>query len=1036
MVPCGPLVPAQHRRASPAPVPAARPAPLTRSRAALCVARVAAAALVAAAAAGWAAPQLYLSPPYPAWVAVFGALLAGPPLLAVFGWLGARQSASGRLYITARQLLPHALCAAVALSLPGVSADLAAPSGGVQAAVAAGLAAAALHVLLYGRPRATSTKYDERAIEGPSEVTDPMPIQPQPSDREARPSGADTPALSLRTYLQPQPRNQVPEAAGGRHSTSEQGNRDGTGQLLRTTSSGASWLSAANVVYSSPYHSATIQLQHNASFETAAANLAAAARSILPRALIEHASGGGSGDGRPSGGGGDGAVGPSSAAGHPWRGHPGLKPAAAAAYAPPPGDAEPGQACLRTKVAVVRGCVELILWLQFDGEELGQDDITAAVAGAEAELARLAAEDERPHPGGGEALQGAAAEEKNGVQVAPAVLLLPAVTSRLEMGASPLVASGGGRGSQGSSPRGPLPAARTPSGSAEPAGVLAALGIDAQRDPIRAAPLLLALDPPLITAGTGGGGAFGTLNVSLCLDEGETNDPVEVRLVLQQRGAVVAEVACITVGPQGASASLDVSGLAEGSAALLVLPVWEDGPQMRPTTTPALLYVPLAVVSAPVAEELSGLFDSMEQAAAGKWPSAGPQARRALAYMQHFSPLLADMAPLLPGEAEGEQLGLVSGSGARRLAAGPARDVAGAAAGFLADRGMAETLRYLAAGLRSAGLDEVLGALAARGSSGGVSSARWASAASLLSDGDISAADAGPAVGDSAVPDPAAVEAAAEAVGHVEGGQAAAEERRRKQRATRVAAAGLACMARERLALAAAAVFVGFRDAGTERRCTRFRSRRARSFDAAAAAVNALLVLATLAAVAAWRSGAAVLGAAGPLPPIWAVVQLGLCVCALVLPAVLIRADKRLAEPGTREPFIWACHAVSMLLFCWHHMPSWGPGALGAPQLAAAPLAGPSSRALAALCTALQPASYSLRVKLRGPLFALDAALLTILFAAADGGTWCSGLPMAAAVVAASLAACALVDLLWRLRFLTEVSREVAAAALPGNVTR
>ncbi|KAG2498535.1 hypothetical protein HYH03_003785 [Edaphochlamys debaryana] len=493
------------------------------------------------------------------------------------------------------------------------------------------------------------------------------------------------------------------------------------------------------------------------------------------RALIEHASGGGSGDGRPSGGGGDGAVGPSSAARRPWRGHPGLKPAAAAADAPPPGDAEPGQACLRTKVAMVRGCVELILWLQFDGEELGQDDITAAVAGAEAELARLAAEDERPHPGGGEALQGAAAEEKNGVQVAPAVLSLPAVTSRLEMGASPLVASGGGRSSQGSSSRG-LPAACTPSGSAEPAGVLAgvaALGIDAQRDPIRAAPLLLALDPPLITAGTGGGGAFGTLNVSLCLDEGETNDPVEVRLVLQQRGAVVAEVAM----------------------------------------------------------------------------------------------------------------------------------------------------------------------------------------------------------------------------------------RRR-------------------------------RDAGTERRCTRFRSRRARSFDAAAAAVNALLVLATLAAAAAWRSGAAVLGAAGPLPPIWAVVQLGLCVCALVLPAVLIRADKRLAEPGTREPFIWACHAVSMLLFCWHHMPSWGPGALGAPQLAAAPLAGPSSRALAALCTALQPASYSLHVKLRGPLFALDAALLTILFAAADGGTWCSGLPMAAAVVAASLAACALVDLLWRLRFLTEVSREVAAAALPGNVTR
>ncbi|KAG2498534.1 hypothetical protein HYH03_003784 [Edaphochlamys debaryana] len=944
-------------------------------------ARVAAAALVAAAAAGWAAPQLYLSPPYPTWATVFGALLAGAPLLAVLRWLGARQSASGRLYITARQLLPHALCAAVALSLPGVSADLAAPSGSVQAAVAAGLAAAALHVLLYGRPRATSTKHDERAIEGPSQATDPMSLQTQPSDREARPSGADTAALSLRTYLHSQSRNQI-------------------------------------------------QLQHNASFETAAANLAAAARSILPRALIEHACGGGMGIA-------DGGDCPSSAARRPFGGHPGLKPAAAAADAPPPGDAEPGQACLRTKVAVVRGCVELILWLQFDGEELGQEDIAAAVAGAEAELARLAAEDERPHPGGGEALHDAAAEQENGVQVAPAVWSQPAVTTRLEMGASPLVASGGGRGSQGSSPRGPLPAARTPSGSAEPAGVLAALGIDAQRDPIRAAPLLLALEPPLITAGTGGGGAFGTLNVSLCLDEGgETNDPVEVRLVLQQRGAVVAEVARITVGPQGASASLDVSGLAEGSAALLVLPVWEDGPQMRPTTAPALLYVPLAVVPAPVAEELSGLSNHMEQAAAGKWPSAGPQARRALAYMQHFSPLLADMAPLLPGEAEGEQLGLVSGSGARRLAAGPARDVDGAAAGFLADRGMAETLRYLAAGMRSAGLDEVLGALAARGSGGGVPPARQGSAACLLSDGIFLAADAGPAVGDSAVPDPAAVEAAAEAVGHVEGGQAAAEERRRKQRAVGgMLERGPSQTGRQRLAVAGCAVFRGFRDAGTERRCTRFRSRRARSFDAAAAAVNALLVLATLAAAAAWRSGAAVLGAASSLPPGWAVVQLGLCMCALVLPAVLIWADKRLAEPGTREPFIWACHAVSMLLFCRHHMPSWGQVGLRAPATAAARLAGTSNRALAALCTALQPASYSLHVKLRGPLFALDAALLTLMFAAADGGTWCSGLPMAAAVVAASLAACAIVDLLWRLSFLTEVSREVAAAALRGNVT-
>ncbi|KAG2484713.1 hypothetical protein HYH03_016541 [Edaphochlamys debaryana] len=766
-----------------------------------------------------------------------------------------------------------------------------------------------------------------------------------------------------------------------------------------------------------------VRLPHGASFKTAAPTLAAAARTAVTSAITDHAD---------SGGRGATCAGPAV---QRRRDH---------------GAAEPRQGPrLRTKVAAVRGCVELVIWLQFDGEELGQDAIAAAVAGAEAEVARssAAAAGLPDAPGAPASEQG----QGGGVLVAPALWSasrpLDSPGPSLQASPAPSSEAPDGAGEITSSDTNmPYPFVAPPSGGAGaaaardavvPAGPLAGAEIELRAPglristerrlpaPLQAVQLLVALDPPVITAGTGSGGSGGALQVFLCMDEGlALPDGVEVRLVVEQRGAVVAEVARVHIGPQGGSTSLDVSGLAEGSAALLVLPVWEEGSRMRPTTAPGLLYVPLAVVPAPVAEELRGLFDDKEQAAAGKWPSAGPQARRAFAYMHHFSPLLADMAPLLPGEAEGEQLGQVSGSGAGPLAAGPARDVARAAAGFLADRGMAATLRYLAAGLRSAGLDEVLGALAARGSSGGVSSARWGSAAaSLLSDGDISAADAGPAVGDGTVPDPAAVEAAAETVAHVEGGQAAAEERRRKQRATRVAAAGLACMARERLALAAAAVFMGFRDAGTERRCTRFRDRGARAYDTAPAAVNALLVLATLAAVAAWRSGAAVLGAAGSLPPGWAVVQLGLCVCALVLPAVLFKVAKSLAQQRTREPLVWVCHAVSMVLLC-RHVLAWGGGAAGGPVATAAPLAAPSGRALAAVCAALQPASYGLHVKLYGPLFALDAALLTLLYAAADGGAWLSGLAPAAGVVAASLLASTLVDLFWRLRFLQHVSRE------------
>ncbi|KXZ53011.1 hypothetical protein GPECTOR_8g38 [Gonium pectorale] len=146
----------------------------------------------------------------------------------------------------------------------------------------------------------------------------------------------------------------------------------------------------------------------------------------------------------------------------------------------------------------------------------------------------------------------------------------------------------------------------------------------------------------------------------------------DVRVVVKQRGAVVAEVERLRVGPQGASVSLDLSALSEGSAALLVLPyrhpaaangaegsaatdeeAASDGPGAAAAAP--LFYAPILVAPPDVAAELTDLMRRMEEAcaeavaAAPTAMEADPRVTRARAYTRHFSDLTSDMAALVLG---------------------------------------------------------------------------------------------------------------------------------------------------------------------------------------------------------------------------------------------------------------------------------------------------------------------------------------------------------------------------------------------------
>ncbi|GLI58609.1 hypothetical protein VaNZ11_000317, partial [Volvox africanus] len=148
--------------------------------------------------------------------------------------------------------------------------------------------------------------------------------------------------------------------------------------------------------------------------------------------------------------------------------------------------------------------------------------------------------------------------------------------------------------------------------------------------------------------------------------QGPVRSSVDVRVVVKQHGSVVAEVERLTVGPRGASVRLDLSGLEEGSAAVLVLPARSQPaqPQALPSaeglidaegretvevkvvTDAALSYIPIAVVPPVVASELWAVMRGMEEAveaataAVSHCPINDPRVVRARAFTHHFSALI------------------------------------------------------------------------------------------------------------------------------------------------------------------------------------------------------------------------------------------------------------------------------------------------------------------------------------------------------------------------------------------------------------
>ncbi|GLC43122.1 hypothetical protein PLESTM_001433300 [Pleodorina starrii] len=208
---------------------------------------------------------------------------------------------------------------------------------------------------------------------------------------------------------------------------------------------------------------------------------------------------------------------------------------------------------------------------------------------------------------------------------------------------------------------------------------------------------------------------------------------VDVRVVVKQHGSVVAEVERLTVGyPRGVSVRLDLSGIEEGSAALLVLPYPQpvgnqpaaQAQAVLEAEAPAaaLLYTPLAIVPPLVASELRGLMHEMQRAAATGPRRADPRVVRARAFTHHFSALVSDIVSLLLGcERVAEEAEAVSAAGDGGGAA-PAADSRSAAAflvrrqeelrvlgiglvSYLIEMGLVATVRYLLDEVQSAGVE-------------------------------------------------------------------------------------------------------------------------------------------------------------------------------------------------------------------------------------------------------------------------------------------------------------------------------------------
>ncbi|EFJ50940.1 hypothetical protein VOLCADRAFT_103730 [Volvox carteri f. nagariensis] len=465
--------------------------------------------------------------------------------------------------------------------------------------------------------------------------------------------------------------------------------------------------------------------------------------------------------------------------------------------------------------------------------------------------------------------------------------------------------------------------------------------------------------------------------------DGDMEASVDVRVVVKQHGVVVAEVERLSVGrSRGASVSLDLSGLAEGSATVLVLPSRSptrgvESPDTQPSPA-ALLCIPIAVVPPVVAEELCGLLNKMEQetasaAATGPRRTTDPRVIRARAFTYHFSVLVSDIVFLLLGckrLVEEAEVGA-----ARRQAEYAAYDqeattievselqLLGAdLLSYLKRLGLQATLRGVLKGLMDAG-----GGLLFDGLDDLLRAPEPGEDTELKAEGE-----AGQRSGDSAVQAAAATEAEGLCTSRNPGAR--------------------------RLAAAVRATFLGFSEQGLEDACTDFRSRHAQPWDLTAGLFNMLLVVATTAALLVNVAGGGPHSFWGDARcfnvvflrhfrslPSWVPVLLALVVGCMLTPLLLFAAVVMAAvgKEGAhifrwREQCLRVSHVACLLALYLYG--NWYRN-LDEQLLR-------TSRALASLVVVIQPVSYSVHFRAIAWCWLVDAALLALMFRdAVIGGT-------------------------------------------------
>ncbi|GLC54424.1 hypothetical protein PLESTB_000862200 [Pleodorina starrii] len=448
---------------------------------------------------------------------------------------------------------------------------------------------------------------------------------------------------------------------------------------------------------------------------------------------------------------------------------------------------------------------------------------------------------------------------------------------------------------------------------------------------------------------------------------------VDVRVVVKQHGSVIAEVERLTVGyPRGASVSLDLSGLREGDAVLVVLPCRQPPRQeeqsQASSPTPTLggsvprvapLYLPIAVVPPAVAEELCGLMDKMEHAAAaavgGSTEPTDPRVTRALASTHHFSALVSDMISLHLGcerlGAEGAESEVVQPGGASgddavvQVAAedmDEIRQLCEDVLSFLSAMGLTATVRYVLQEIQATGgpallcellsdtTRELLSQLLRERPTGGEEEEEHpgpeeeemeAQPRGAGADEEMAAEGSGhnrnggrnedqgesAAEGEDAGGGKGGIGSGGGVDGVVSGseGPAGRLERFLRRGAT---------PRHQRRLTALRAMLLGFSEPDMEEACTAFRCHHAQPWDLAVAVLNAVLaaVLVAFTIGAGYGGGEAVSwgprGGGGflsriwpPLPP-WALVQLALCCGCLLLPLLVLEVWDGLCKPRGRSP--------------------------------------------------------------------------------------------------------------------------------------